>query len=489
MLSTAFIPPELLSINTVTRYHEGVVASSPNLTPEHVRLVCQRMQNLPPVDADSALHQNIMEADSAPLPKANGEADSAPLPKANREAERGRGRGWPARAIAAWHQVARRFEGATLADAVTLIQSLEKVTRLSRPILRESWRNLFSQITEGKMQRWWREVSDERGSGEYPKLIGLFAPGNIPGVAVLPLVQLSLLGIPVIIKNASDEPFLVPLLLHELAQIDNVVAGRLVTLHWSRQDEAITEAFISSVARVVAFGHDETLENLRPVGSNAFDGFGDKLSVAIVNPNCVAQEDMHHLAYDIAMFDQKGCMSPQFVFLITNNWQTTEYFCKRLAQALAEIERRFPAGHWRDSDSAAVQQWRGAMEARQAEGEQVTYLRSSKLSWTVAGANSFDLHERVALRFARVWRMDNTAAVFRLLASVSGSLQAVSLLLEEEEMQQAQELFAGAEDSSKVRFPETLLAAPGRLQKPMFNWMDLSPRWYELTRAVTKSPA
>jgi hypothetical protein len=197
---------------------------------------------------------------------------------------------------------------------------------------------------------------------------------------------------------------------------------------------------------------------------------------------------MQQIAYDVAMFDQKGCMSPQFIFLITDNWQTTDYFCKRLAQALAEIERRLPSGHWRDTDVAALQQWRGAMEARQAENAQLVYLRSAKLAWTVAGADTFDLHERVALRFARVWRIDSTAAVFRMLLPVSGSLQTVSLLLEEEEMQQAQELFAGAEDESKVRFPESLLATPGRMQKPMFNWMDLNPRWFDLTRAIAKSP-
>lgn len=448
MLSTAFIPSELLSLPSATRYHEAVVASSPSLTPEHIRLLCHRMHNLSPVGEDGL-----------------------------------------ARALAAWHQTARRFEAATLADAVQLIQNLEKVTRLSRPVLRESWRNLFSQITEGKMQRWSREVKEERGQGTYPPLIGLIAPGNVPGVAVLPLVQLSLLGIPVIVKSASSEPFLVPLLLRELAQIDSIVAGRLAALHWSRQEEAITEAFTPCVARLVAFGQDETLAALRPIGSAAFDGFGDKFSVAIVNPNCVSQKDMQLLAYDICMFDQKGCMSPQIIFLITDNWQTTEYFCKRLAQALAEMERSFPAGHWRDSDYAALQQWRGAMEARQAEGEQVIYLRSPKLTWTVAGASGFDLHERVALRFARVWQIDSTAAVFRLLLPASDSLQAVSLLLEEEEMQQAQELFAGADDTSSVRFRQTLLAAPGRLQRPMFNWMDLSPRWYELTRALGSQAA
>ena len=442
MLSTSFIPSDILSLHSSTRYIEGVVASSANISPEHLRVLCQRLQNLPPVDQD-----------------------------------------WPARAISAWHQVARRFEAATLADAVLLIQNLEKITRFSRPVLREGWRNLFSQITESRMQRWVREVKEERGTGKYPELIGLFAPGNVPGVAVIPLVQLSLLGIPVIIKSSSNEPFLVPFLLRELAQIDATVAGRVAALHWSRQEETITEAFTSTVARVVAFGHDETLEDLRPVGTSAFDGFGDKFGASILNPNCVAQDDLQQVAHDIAMFDQKGCMAPQFIFLLTDNWQTTEYFCKRLAQVMAETERRLPAGHWRENDIAALQQWRGAMEARQAEADPLCYHRAPKLSWTVAGANSFDLHERVALRFARVWRVDNIQAVFRMLFPVASSLQAVCLLLEEEEMEQAQELFAGAEDSSKVRFPETLLTVPGRLQKPVFNWMDLNPRWYELTRA------
>jgi len=447
MLSTAFIPADILSINSATRYHEGVVTSAPNLTPEHLRLLCQRMQNLPPVDGD-----------------------------------------WPARAISAWHQVSRRFENATLTDAVTLIQHLEKVTRVSRPVLRESWRNLFSQITEGRMQRWWKEVKEERGNGAYPNLIGLFAPGNVPGVAILPLVQLSLLGLTSIVKSASAEPFTLPILLRELAQIDKTVAGRIVALHWSRNDGALTEALTTSVDRVVAFGHDDSLEDLRPIGSSAFDGFGDKFSVSIINPNCVAQTEMQQLAYDVVMFDQRGCMSPQFVFLVTDSWETTEYFCKRLAQALAEIERRMPAGHWRDTDIAALQQWRGAVETRQAEGEQIAYLRSPKLSWTVVGANNFDLYERVALRFVRVWRMKNTEEVFRILLPISNALQAVSLLLEdEEEMLQAQELFAGAEDESKVRFPETLLTTPGRMQKPVFNWMDLNPRWYDLTRAIVKT--
>jgi hypothetical protein len=448
MLSTAFIPADVLSINSATRYHEGVVASAPKLTPEHLRLLCQRMQNLPPLDAD-----------------------------------------WPARAIAAWNQVARRFENATLADAVILIQHLEKVTRISRPVLRESWRNLFSQITDGKMQRWVKQVKEEHGDGKYPGLIGLVAPGNVPAVAVLPLVQLSLLGITTVVKSASAEPFTLPILLRELAQVDPAVAARLAVLHWSRNEAPLTEAFTTSVDRVIAFGRDDTLEDLRPVGSSAFDGFGDKFSVAIINPNCVSKAEMQQLVYDVAMFDQKGCMSPQFVFLLTDSWETTEYFSKRFAQALAEIERKLPSGHWRESEIAALQQWRGAIETRQAEGEQIAYLRATKLSWTVAAANSFDLYERAACRFVRVWRMNNIEEAFRSLLPVSSALQSVSLLLEEEEMLQAQELFAGAEDESKVRFPETLLTTPGRMQKPVFNWMDLNPRWFELTRAMVKTSA
>jgi hypothetical protein len=65
---------------------------------------------------------------------------------------------------------------------------------------------------------------------------------------------------------------------------------------------------------------------------------------------------MQQLVYDVAMFDQKGCMSPQFVFVLTDSWETTEYFSKRFAQAWAEIERKLPSGHWRESEIAALQQ-------------------------------------------------------------------------------------------------------------------------------------
>src|SRR5574341_961473 len=254
---------------------------------------------------------------------------------------------WQQRAAKAWSQVAQEWRNLQFPEAEALLAALEAKTGLSRPMLQEALRNHFWNVQENVLLNWLAQVRKDRGprnlplATTYPELIFLVAAGNIPGMAIHPVVQLSLLGIPTLVKNASAEPFLLPAILSSLARHDPQVASRLAALTWPRDVSALTEAILAFDPQLVIFGDDETIAHFEK-RSEQLAGFGDRFSLALVSPHADGPKLFDGLAYDICMFEQLGCLSPQAIILLTDNWEEVARFCRELAAAMAKMNEQLP---------------------------------------------------------------------------------------------------------------------------------------------------
>ncbi len=390
---------------------------------------------------------------------------------------------WRQRAVKAWHAVAREWEKWKFPEAEEVLAQLETNTRMSRPVLRESIANHFRVIEEEAMRDWLEEVYETRSEDEtrtpYPSLAFIIAAGNIPGVALQPLVQFSLLGIPTLIKSASSEPHLMPALLESLARHDAEVAARLVALSWPRENTAATQAVLAAAPQVVAFGDDDTMAKLRAESGEGMMPFGDRFSAAIINAAEVKLPTLRKLIYDYAMFDGKGCLSPQAILVLADRWVQVEELAVHVAGVLSEENKKWPAGNWSMAERSLIQQWRGAWQARKAAGEQVALHQAEDTAWTVVAADEFDLNERVAFRCVRLWWMKSFEEVMLVLKNYTTKLQALAVEIEDD---QYARLALDLDEEEDVL--GRLICEPGTLQRPFFSWMATNKRWFELTYGV-----
>ena len=390
---------------------------------------------------------------------------------------------WRRRAVQAWDAVAREWERWKFPEAEEVLHQLQAITRMSEPVLRESIANHFRVIDADEMSTWLQEIHEVRaedpGRLKYPPLAFFISSGNIPGAALQQVVQFSLLGIPMLIKSASTEPYFLPAVLATLARHDAEIASRVVALSWPRENYAATQAALALSPQVVALGDDDTIKRLRSEVKGALMPFGDRMSAAIIHAAGVKVQTLRKLVYDYAMFDGKGCLSPQVVMVVAEHWREVEQLAVHFAGELAEENQKWPAGNWSAEEKAMIQQWRGAWQSQRAAGEKIVLLQPDDVSWTVVAAEEFDLDERVAFRCVRLLWMKDFDEVLLALENCSEKIQALAVEIKDDEYA---ELTIDRDQAEETL--GRLICEPGELQRPFFSWMAINRRWFEVTYGV-----
>lgn len=390
---------------------------------------------------------------------------------------------WQRRAVRAWQALARAWENWQFPEAEIVLRRLQANTRMSMPVLRESIANHFREITAEAMNDWLDEIrearDDDPGALPYPALTFVIASGNIPGAAVQQVVQLSLLGIPTLVKSASAEPDFMPAVFSTLAQHDAEVASRLMALSWPRENNAASDAVLALSPQVIALGDDGTMQRLHVKTGGTLMPFGDRFSAAIIRAKSARVQTLRKLAYDHVMFDGKGCLSPQVVMVIAAQWREVEQLALHFAGVLTEESITWPAGNWSAEDHAMIQQWRGEWQARRATGENIALFQPADTSWTVVAAEEFDLEQRIAFRAVRLLWVKSFDDVMLILKNDSAKIQALAVEIEDDEHAQ---LVLDLDEQEEVL--GRIICAPGALQRPAFAWMAINKQWFELTYGV-----
>lgn len=169
-----------------------------------------------------------------------------------------------------------------------------------------------------------------------PTLVAHVLASNVPALALPAAALGSLAGRAVLLKSGRADPLSAPAFQRALAAVDPELAATVVPVYWRGGDVDAERAALASAAVVVASGNDASIVALAGRLGERLVGHGARTSVAVV-----ASDDADvagALARDVAMHDQRGCLSPQAVFVVGD----AARFAERLAAALENVALDLP---------------------------------------------------------------------------------------------------------------------------------------------------
>src|SRR5581483_6019670 len=229
---------------------------------------------------------------------------------------------------------------------------------------------------------------------------------------------------------------------------------------------------------VVASGSDKSLASIRPRVRGRFIGYGHKVSFAVISKETL--EDVHTVAskaaYDVALFDQQGCLSPQLIYVEEGGAITPQAFASILAEALAAWERTLPRGNVPQEASVTIRRARDEAEWQALAGKDVAVYASSRgTAWTVIYEGDPTFVPSPLYRTIRVKPFSSFTQLHELLTPWQPYLEAVGLAVHATRSTHLAEVLGQA--------GVTRICPVGTMQLPPLSWQHGGrPRIADLVR-------
>ena len=232
----------------------------------------------------------------------------------------------------------------SLLDDTALEDELVQSTGLSRPMVRWGLAATVETIDHSALH-------DLRLSPDANRfdLCGVVLSGNVFTASVRALLLPLLFDIPVVAKASSRDGVLP----HALARRLPATACSVFT--YPGGDTRLDRALLKRADTVHVYGSDTTCARLRPLATHAtFTAHGHGYGLACIDSDDFRPAD---LALDIAAYDQRGCLSPQQVWVRGDCHRAAQ----KLHEALRDIEKALPRGPAELGARARIEQWRGTV--------------------------------------------------------------------------------------------------------------------------------
>ena len=322
-----------------------------------------------------------------------------------------------ARRLAAWDGAVGALLDPESDERRALLPALLETSRLSPEGLTEALEVVLSGWTGAAAE----EMASRAGCSATDAAHGVGAvvlAGNVPGLAAQSLLPALVAGRPLLLKSARSEPLFAPALVAALARREPALGEAFAAVCFRGDDVALARAALSSARVVLAYGGEDAVAALAAVCGERLVAQGPKASVAFVGGEIDALGTGRALARDVALLDQRGCLSVHAVWVLGDAHELAE----ALAFGLAMEARRLPPGPAAPEALAAVQQLRGEAELR---GALVGGLPPREGSVVLAADGAF--HPSPGLRTVRVHAVDRIEDGIAALAPWRGRLQGAAL--------------------------------------------------------------
>lgn len=321
----------------------------------------------------------------------------------------------PEERLAAWVATVEEFRDPTSSSRRALAGPLARFCRLSPEGLAAGLEAVLGGVAEGPAV----ELFDAaRGMAPAEGLVVMLLASNLPALAVQPLLPALALGCPVLVKSASAEPLFAPAFLAALGRRLPGSRGGLAAVTWQGGDRAIEDTLFAHACRVIAYGGGDAMASLASRVDTGLVSYGPKMSLALVDASADPSDVAPDLARDIALFDQRGCLSVQAIYTAGD----AETLAQALAAALADRARAWPPGDIDMQTAAAVRQVRDEAAMR---GLRVVDLELDQ--GTVIVEPNLRLAASPGLRTVRIHPIADLGEVPSLLTPWRGRLQGAAL--------------------------------------------------------------
>ncbi len=264
-----------------------------------------------------------------------------------------------------------------------------------------------------------------------PTLCVQIVSGSVPGVAVHALLRGLLVKAPTLLKPGKGDALLAGLFAEALAEEDPGLADALAVVYWPGGSEEVERRVLQAAEVAVIYGGDETVEALRALApaTTRVVAYHHRVGVGVVGRGAlgvgVGEATAAEVARAVALFEQRGCVCPQVVFVEEGGAVTPADFAREVAAALDALEADLPSAPQEAEESAGVAQLRGTLELQEAAGRSEVHHGGGEAPWTVA----FEV-EPLALptggpRTVRVRPVPDLSEVQSMLTPLGPHLQSV----------------------------------------------------------------
>lgn len=288
--------------------------------------------------------------------------------------------------------------------------------------------------------------------------------GNIPGLAAVPMCLGVVAKQATVIKPAAGDPEFPRLFHASWQELDPELAETVAVVPWRGGDTGVEHIVLGEADVVVAMGSEAALAAIRQRVRGKFIGLGPRLSFAFVAADYLgstheAARCADALAYDVSVWDQRGCLSPQIVFVEKGRDVSLYQFAELLGTALERWAEELPGGTVSVPELAAIRTFRD--EAQWQPGVRLVVPQGS-LGWTVVVEPRAQFLPTCLGRTIRVQPVDSVAALVSLLAPHRHLLEGAGLAVPRRRWRRVAEQLRGAGVHWVTRL--------GTMQRPTLAW-------------------
>ncbi len=271
--------------------------------------------------------------------------------------------------------------------------------------------------------------------------------GTIPGVATTSMIRSLLVKSAVLLRPGRGDVPLSVLFARGLQEVDPELGQAVAVVYWPTAQGEVTERVLDHADQVIVYGSDETVSwvRIRTPPTAEFVGYRHRLGVGLIGRKALRTEETRGdvsagatgglgarevalaAARAVALFDQRGCVSPHIFFVEKGGETAPGDWAEMLAGALEGLEQDLPSGPISAETGAALQQVRGAAEMEEASGRGRVFHGGAEAPWTVLVEADGALEPTCMNRTVRVVPVAALSEALDRLSSLHRHLQTVGV--------------------------------------------------------------
>lgn len=256
--------------------------------------------------------------------------------------------------------------------------------------------------------------------------------GTVPGVSVASLIRALMVKSAVLLKPGRGDVTLPVVFAQGLEEVDPEVAGSVAVVYWPGREGPQGEVALRQADLVVVYGGDETVRWVRDrlPPSTPLRAYRHRLGVGLVGRGALgngAATVARAAARAVALFDQRGCVSPHVLYVEDGGEMGPAEWASLLAAALKDLEEVLPSGRLTDGEGAVLQQLRGIAELEEGAGRGAVHHGGPSAPWTVFFTPGGRLEPSCLNRTVRVIPVGDLAEALVAMEGWSSYLQTVGV--------------------------------------------------------------
>ena len=239
-----------------------------------------------------------------------------------------------------------------------------------RAAARESFRNgeWPPEVVETALEAVFRDQDEQLIAWQAPEsglTVLAILPGNVIGPTIATAYCAAAAGANLMLKSSSRELQLADIVAAQFEHLGPPVAGTLRPMRWSGGDTDFEAKVFPLAQRIIVFGDDATIEDVkrRAPDGTVVKGYGSAFSVGFVPSGSDIGAATEGAALDVALFDQRGCLSPQTIY-VEGSEARAILFAHGLSLSLGKLGSSLPRARAGEAEKAAVAEFIRRLQVR-----------------------------------------------------------------------------------------------------------------------------